>query len=257
MALPILAAAKMAKMAKAASAARAAPGNVNKYLRSESNVVKGMTKGQRGWNYGLIGLGILFFFLILTALWWKMYGSESRMVPQKVIKPSRVIPRHIPSHKEHMFSRGNNHQYTGPEKSMLVTDSSDFQGYYGVNPNGFGETRETMTKARYSIKEEQPGPIIDPDMLEEELFTDELKEQERMEKRKNRNKKRIHNNSYNTGHIEQTNELEAAAELSSGNDFTQKFAMNSAKGSNVRAYIKPLEKQSTTAHILDFAQIRK
>tara|TARA_B100000902_G_scaffold382607_1_gene420451 strand:- start:3224 stop:3997 length:774 start_codon:yes stop_codon:yes gene_type:complete len=257
MALPILAAAKMAKVA---GSARAAPGKLNKYLHSESNVVKGMSKGERAWGYGLwIVLGLA-FVAVITTVWWATGGFEKRKAPKNHTKTSigRGLPRHIPSHKEHMFNRGNNHQYTGPEKSMLVTDSSDFQGYYGVNPDGFGETRETMTKARYRISEDKHHDVIvDEDMLEEELFTEQLKEGERMEKRKNRNKKRILANSYNTGHIEQTNELEAAAELSSGNDFTQKFAMNSAKGSNVRAYIKPLEKQSTTAHILDFAQIRK
>lgn len=248
MALPILAAAKMAK---------AAPGKVDKYLRSESSVTPGITKGQRAWNWTLIIGGAVGFIAVMILVYWATGGFEKRNVREKFVRPSRVMPRKV-SASEHMFDRGNdNHRYTGPEKSMLIPDTSDFQGYYGVNPDGFGETREKMTKARYRVVDKTPSSMIDPSMLEEDEFTEQLKADEKLERRQNRNTKTIKQNSYNTGHIEQTNELEAAAELSSGNDFTQKFAMNSAKGSNVRAYIKPLEKQSTTAHILNFAEIRK
>lgn len=255
MALPILAAAKMAKMASVAGKASAAKGKVGAYLNSPSGRVEGISKGQRGWNWFLIiGLGTT-FLAIISFVWWFM-NRDSRTAPKKMIRPSRAIPRHISSHKEHMFNRGNNHFYKGPEKSMLVTDGNPFQAYVGVNPDGFGETRERMTKSKYRI-EDNTHNMIDHDMLEEEIFTDKLKAEEKMEGKQNRNKKRILNNTHNTGHIEQTNELEAAAELSGGNNFTQKFAMNSSKGSNVRAYIKPIERQSTTAHILNFAQIRQ
>ena len=245
MVLPALAAAKLAGI----------PGNVNKYLRSESNVVKGMTKGERAWGYGLwIVLGI-FFFAILLAVWWATGGFEDSSIAPNPMHNTRVSKRDIGSgHKEMMFSNRNMRRRNSYKRQHNKTVGGDeFGGYYGIHPRGFsqGEPRQ-----KYKIGQTME---IDPGGTGEEEEDDFIQSVKKVEQR---NRKRLSKSMNtgsgvnNTGHIQQVSEINTATNLSSSSDFKSAFGRNSGYR-NINRYIQPLEPRGVSRDALNFASITK
>ncbi len=267
---------KASMLNRASGALSGVPGNVNKYLRSESTVVKGITKGQRAWNYGLVIVLGIFFFAILLTVWWATGGFEKSMAPSPMnnMRVSRAQPRNM--HEERMFTNKpgyGQHRYS--RKQLSTNGFNDYGGYYGMNPRGFSQGEGSylhpmpdntkMKKAQNYIKPPDNSPLNvlseinmddDPDYADEvyEEMMENLMAKEN--RRQTRLSKSVKNGISNTGHKEQVNELNTAAHISASNDFESPFGTNN-NGRNVRRYIQPLETRGVTADRLNFASITK
>ena len=240
MVLPALAAAKLASV----------PGNVNKYLHSKSNVVEGVSKGERAWKNFLVYGGAVTFVVVVMAMGWYVFIKEPSTAPDPMDN-IRVSNRENNSgHQEYMFSnkklrRKNNYRN---QKRM---GGDEFGGYYGIHPRGFSQGDPRMKPKIGQTME------IDPAGADEEEY-EELAENfiQKESRRKKRLSKSINTGIYNTGHIQQVSEINTATNLSAGNDFTSAFSRNSGER-NIQRYIQPLEPRGVSSDALNFASITK
>jgi len=176
----------------------------------------------------LAALCILFF---LVGIGYIDIWPDARIAPNPINNTRASINRPPPlnnagdrvAHREYMFPRRI------PEKVHKKTSGDEYGGYYGVNPRGFSQGEPRMSAV------------------------------DNAEKTRNRMKnmtKSIKPGKYNTGHIEQVSEINAATNISARNDFSSPFGRNNGSGLQPR-YIQPIEARGVTSDALNFASITK
>ena len=198
--------------------------------------------------YGCLAAFCIFLFLLGTGfidIW-----PDARTVPNPMNNIRRSVSRPPPvntaaataSHREYMFKRPK----MNDKKVQKKMAGDEFGGYYGMNPRGFSQGQHRM-KAKLGQTHE-----IDEGMAAEEEDNTVRKTTNKM---KNMTKS-IKPGTYNTGHIEQVSEINAATNISARNDFSSPFGRNNGSRTQPR-YIQPLEPRGVTADRLNFASITK
>jgi len=228
--------------------------NAKSFLNKEVVDPTGLTgkspRKHKIWMYmmwGILAALCILFFLVGTGfidIW-----PDARTAPNPINNTRASISAPAPvngeprvAHREYMFKRPK----MPDTKVQRRTSGDEYGGYYGMNPRGFSQGHHRM-KAKLGQTHE-----IDEGMAAEEQDNTVRKTTNKM---KNMTKS-IKPGTYNTGHIEQVGEINAATNISARNDFSSPFGRNNGTGLQPR-YIQPIEARGVTSDALNFASITK